>query len=335
MNETVKIWLKDAKSTVFAGRSLAQTLYSVPLTIRLFGGIGAGKTTFLQGFAQGLGIDEYVQSPTFALERRYRTLKFGEFLHCDMHRLSKEDAQNFLWSSASHPGIRCIEWPERAEVWQPVGPLVDILFDDASPHCRMLMVRFHDIPLPERFHVQQWRESMHLPQHVCRHSDAVGAYAVVLAGSILQRGVLVRPFLLRRAGELHDLLRFLDFRNRGGPPLSSYDSRDRSVWEEQRARFVSLSHEAACAAFLDAEGYHAVGSVVRTHGACLPPDSEATIEQKLLFYADKRLKVDEIVTLEERLRDFRFRYGDDTECVRWYARAKDLEQEFFPRNAMG
>lgn len=321
MTDIVKIWLSGAENTVSAGRSLARTLYSVPLTIRLFGDIGAGKTTFLQGFADGLGIRACVQSPTFALEQCYRTDHFGELLHCDMHRLSKRDAQDFLWSAASHTGIRCIEWPERAGAWQPSGPLIDIIFDDTDPHSRGLTVQFQDIPLPDRSHVQKWRKGMCLPQHIRRHCDAVGAYAAFLAGGILQQGIFVRPLLLQRAGELHDLLRFLDFRDGCGGVR---------VWEEQRARFPSLSHEAACAAFLEEEEYSAVGRVVRTHGLCFPPGSEATIEQKLLFYADKRLKVDELVTLEERLQDLRVRYGEDVKSVGWLAQARKAEQELFP-----
>ncbi len=67
MIETVKIWLSGAENTVSAGRSLARTLYDIPLTIRLFGDIGAGKTTFLQGFADGLGVRGCVHRQTLAL----------------------------------------------------------------------------------------------------------------------------------------------------------------------------------------------------------------------------------------------------------------------------
>lgn len=335
MNETVKIWLSGAESTVSAGKSLARTLYTLPLTIRLRGEIGAGKTTFLQGFADGLGVRAYVTSPTFALEQRYRTLHFGELLHGDLHRLSREDAQGFLESTAPHPGIRCIEWPERAGTVPWPSPMIDIHFDDADPHGRSLTIRFSDVPIPNQKQIREWRRHMRLPRHIGRHSDAVGAYAEFLAGGLLQRGILVRPLLLRRAGELHDLLRFLDFREGQGPSLSSYSTFDRHVWEEQRVRYPSLSHEAACAAFLEAEGYTAVGRVVRTHGVRLPPDSEVTIEQKLLFYADKRLKMDELVTLEERLRDFRVRYGGGLpKSADWYAQARSVERELFPRNAM-
>lgn len=330
MIDTVKIWLSGAEKTVSAGRSLAQSLYAIPLTIRLCGGIGAGKTTFLQGFADGLGIRARVQSPTFALEQRYRTPRCGELLHIDCHRLSLTDAQGVLEHTASHPGIRCIEWPQRAGMWQPTGPFIDISFDDGDRQCRWLTIHFHDVPLPDRLHVQQWRKDVRLPRHVCRHCDAVGAYAEFLARELLKRGIIVRPLLLRRSGELHDLLRFLDFRDGLGPPQASYNARDRRVWGELRARYPSLAHELACAAFLETAEYHAVGRVVRTHGARLPPPHEGTIEQKVLFYADKRLKVETLVTLEERFRDLHERYGEEAKSLVWYVQAQDIERELFP-----
>ncbi len=320
MNETVRIWLSDAEKTVSAGRSLARTLYAIPLTIRLSGAIGAGKTTFFQGFAAGLGVRAHVQSPTFALEQRYETPQHGELLHLDLHRLSEGDARKVLLSTASHPGIRCVEWTERAGLPPSDDPAIDILFHDDDSRHRHLTVTFHDVAVPDRERVLAWREAVCLPPHIGRHCDAVGAYAEKLAGGMLQRGSLARPLLLLRAGELHDLLRFLDFRDGCGGVRA---------WEEQRARFPSLAHESACAVFLEGEGYPAVGSVVRTHGVRLPPDSEATIEQTILFYADKRLKIDEFVTLEERLQDFRMRYGDDPRGAEWYARARDVERELF------
>ena len=71
MTETIEMRLPKAKNTISAGASLAASLYTVPLTLFLKGELGAGKTTFLQGFAEGLGIRERLTSPTYALEQRY------------------------------------------------------------------------------------------------------------------------------------------------------------------------------------------------------------------------------------------------------------------------
>ncbi len=57
--------------------------------IGLEGELGAGKTTFLQGFAKGLSIKERILSPTFILMRRF-SLKGGRnFYHLDCYRIAK------------------------------------------------------------------------------------------------------------------------------------------------------------------------------------------------------------------------------------------------------
>ena len=92
-----------------AGRSLASTLYDKGLTITLSGELGAGKTTFARGFAKGLGIEEKVVSPTYALEQRYlETLS-----HIDLYRLNEGQAKEFLSHIEEFSGIRLIEWIER------------------------------------------------------------------------------------------------------------------------------------------------------------------------------------------------------------------------------
>lgn len=53
----------------------------------LYGTIGAGKTTFVKGLAQGLGVSEHVQSPTFTLMNRYETGRIP-ICHIDAYRMA-------------------------------------------------------------------------------------------------------------------------------------------------------------------------------------------------------------------------------------------------------
>lgn len=53
------------------GHSLGQQLLNKQTVIAIKGDLGAGKTTFVQGLAQGLGITEKVLSPTFILMRQH------------------------------------------------------------------------------------------------------------------------------------------------------------------------------------------------------------------------------------------------------------------------
>ena len=56
------------------------------MTLGLVGNLGSGKTTFIQGFAEGLGVKQNTASPTFVLMREYEA---GErnFFHVDLYRL--------------------------------------------------------------------------------------------------------------------------------------------------------------------------------------------------------------------------------------------------------
>lgn len=68
------------------GRKLATKL-KPPIVIELVGDVGAGKTTFTRGLAQGLGISEPVTSPSFTISKRYNFAD-GELIHYDFYRLS-------------------------------------------------------------------------------------------------------------------------------------------------------------------------------------------------------------------------------------------------------
>lgn len=58
--------------------------------IALSGPLGAGKTTFVQGFAKGLGIKQKILSPTFIIVRQYKipNSSGGKFYHIDLYRLN-------------------------------------------------------------------------------------------------------------------------------------------------------------------------------------------------------------------------------------------------------
>jgi tRNA threonylcarbamoyladenosine biosynthesis protein TsaE len=340
MTDTVDIWLSDAKITKFCGSTLAHSLYSPPHDILLEGELGAGKTTFLQGFAAGLKISAAVTSPTFALEQRYTIetadgrLQKREFIHIDLYRLDEKQSRELLAATEDHAGIRCIEWPENAGDALADGATIALhLQEQHQEPGRGLSITFADVPLPSRGQIEEWRRSVLLPEHVARHCDAVASFAGRLAEDLLRRGIIVRPQMLARAADVHDLLRFLDFRPGGHTSLEDASAEQRATWDAVRARYPGLQHEPACAQFLREHGFAALAAVVEVHGLRLPSPPRSTTEQKILFYTDKRVRIDEVVTLEERFEDFRTRYshGKATEQgLIWLAEAKTVENELFP-----
>jgi tRNA threonylcarbamoyladenosine biosynthesis protein TsaE len=79
--------------------------------ILLRGSLGSGKTTFAQGFAQGLGIEEIVNSPTFNIVKVYNYEK-NNLYHIDAYRLENNQKDIGLSEYINSPGIVIIEWPE-------------------------------------------------------------------------------------------------------------------------------------------------------------------------------------------------------------------------------
>jgi tRNA threonylcarbamoyladenosine biosynthesis protein TsaE len=88
--------------------------------VELHGPLGAGKTTFARHLLHGLGVAGPIKSPTYALMEPYRAdASHGgfEIAHCDFYRFDDPGE----WEDAGFrdvfaaPGLKVVEWPEKAE----------------------------------------------------------------------------------------------------------------------------------------------------------------------------------------------------------------------------
>ncbi len=334
-SETVNIDLSNTQMTHGFGLSLANSLYRLPVTILLNGELGTGKTTLLKALAQGLGIEEPVSSPTFALEQRYSMKKHpGEFLHLDLYRLEEAQAKELLRATEDFEGIRCIEWSNRMPDAHWNGPLMRIVLQEEGDG-RRAYVTFEDFPLPSQEQLEAWRKDVLLPENIIAHCEAVAGLCDRLADALLKKGIVVRREVLHRAAQVHDLLRFLDFRPETAHQVYTRTPEELSRWEEIRAQYP-MRHEEACAQWLIDHGFPELAHIVAVHGYNASRKSHTTIEQRLLFYADKRAVEDRIVSLEERLEDLNKRYGRGIvtpERDAWNCFCRETEQELFPDGA--
>lgn len=82
------------------------------LFVLLYGDLGSGKTTFVQGLARGLGITEVVTSPTFALVHQYPQ-STPPLVHCDLYRLDPTEVSGLGIFEESPAVLTVIEWAER------------------------------------------------------------------------------------------------------------------------------------------------------------------------------------------------------------------------------
>jgi len=149
MDRNRTIITTSAQETQGFGQKMADSLVEErkngiiqPAIFCLYGELGAGKTTFTQGFVKGLGIATRLLSPTFIIVRRYSIETLQSFLyHIDLYRVKSEADFKGLGLReifADPQAIILIEWAERLSMLPKVR--TDIIFKVVNDEEREIVI---------------------------------------------------------------------------------------------------------------------------------------------------------------------------------------------------
>ena len=139
MRAAFRIASRSEAATRCLGRVLGMALLP-GVTVLLAGDLGAGKTAFVKGVGDALGVDG-VRSPSFTLINEYRTERFL-LAHADLYRLDPEgvDELGLEEYAGAEDAVLMVEWPER---WRfpPETEVLDMTLGLRGEEERMLEVR--------------------------------------------------------------------------------------------------------------------------------------------------------------------------------------------------
>jgi tRNA threonylcarbamoyladenosine biosynthesis protein TsaE len=140
-NKTVTTQSED--ETAGAARELGATLAAGDVVL-LFGDLGAGKTAFVRGLAEGLGLDHRdVTSPTFTLVQEYRGGRLP-LVHVDLYRLDDpREIDDLGLDEIGADGVVAVEWAEKLP--HPPHAAIEVRLAHGDGDTRRLTIRFPDV----------------------------------------------------------------------------------------------------------------------------------------------------------------------------------------------
>ncbi len=109
------------------------------MIICLVGDLGSGKTVFTKGFAQSLGIEENITSPTFNIIKEYTGGEMNLY-HMDLYRLNGDVRNLGLDEYFTKGGVVIIEWADMIEDYLPEERL-EIRFKVVDEDTRVLVFK--------------------------------------------------------------------------------------------------------------------------------------------------------------------------------------------------
>ena len=143
----ITINLPNEETTKKLAYDIAQLSQAGDIFI-LTGDLGAGKTTFTKGFAEGLGISQMIKSPTYTLIKEYETGTLPLY-HMDVYRLGEGASDLGLDEYLEGDGVCVIEWGHliKEDIF---SPYTELFLDKSSDNERVFSISKTDNELTNR-----------------------------------------------------------------------------------------------------------------------------------------------------------------------------------------
>ena len=124
--------ITSEKEMLEFGKNFGKNLHA-PLSIELVGDVGVGKTTFVRGMAEGLGVKESVTSPSFTISRQYAFSDNKRLIHYDFYRLPDPGlmSEDLSEATTDENAIVVVEWADSVAKILPENTIkIEIRYND-------------------------------------------------------------------------------------------------------------------------------------------------------------------------------------------------------------
>ena len=141
-----------------------------------------------------------------------------------------------------------------------------------------------------------------VPEHIIKHMEAVAKFAGKIADVLTAKGIKINKKDLIHAAKIHDTLRVCDFKEISAASFPYRVTEGQiKFWKQLKAKYGKIGHEKALAKILKSRGEVFIANLVAKHGF-FSVTKLKTWEEKILYYADKRVEGNKIVSLNTRLK---------------------------------
>ena len=301
--------------------------------ILIFWEMWAGKTHFIKYLLAKLWVETKVKSPTYTLSSHHQTdffvnlhrikgyspdwewkegYKTSDIWHYDLYRLeSWSQLHDIEDHFSSIDDFVIVEWAERLKLRPKNRIEVIINKNKDDENMREVEFKFFSTSFSSE-KISSIIAEFKTPPNVIKHIAQVANVADSIARNLVDKWVLVDEGLVHTGAMLHDVVRYVDFKWWIDPKrFEDLPEWDLDFMNSVADSYKGVHHSYAAWDLILDMWFPEIASVVKAHNSYQAFHGFNSIEEKIVYYADKRVLHDKVVTIKERMEDGKVRYGGE------------------------